>query len=63
MPPPHGALALAFAAIALDARGVAGFFYHSRMLARVHLVTLGWLTASILGSLYMVWLQTVPGSD
>lgn len=50
----HAALALAFAAIALDPRGVSGFFYHARMLAIVHLVTLGWITASILGSLYIV---------
>jgi hypothetical protein len=50
----HAALAVAFAAIAVDPRGVAGFFYHPRMLAIVHLVTLGWITASILGSLYLV---------
>jgi hypothetical protein len=50
----HGALALAFGAVALDPRGVSGFFYHSRMLGIVHLVTLGWITASILGSLYLV---------
>src|SRR3954469_20234319 len=50
----HVALAIAFAAVALDPRGVSGFFYHSRMLAIVHLVTLGWITASILGSLYVV---------
>lgn len=50
----HVALALAFAAVAADPRGVAGFFYHARMLAIVHLVTLGWITASILGSLYIV---------
>ncbi len=50
----HAALATAFAAVALDARAVSGFFYHSRMLALVHLVTLGWITASILGSLYIV---------
>lgn len=50
----HAALALAFAVIAADPRGVAGFFYHSRMLGIVHLVTLGWITASILGSLYVV---------
>jgi len=50
----HIALALAFAAIAFDPRGVAGFFYHSRMLAIVHLVTLGWITACILGALYIV---------
>lgn len=50
----HVALALAFGAVALDPRGVSGFFYHSRMLGIVHLVTLGWVTASILGSLYIV---------
>ncbi len=50
----HIALAIAFAAVAADPRGVAGFFYHARMLAIVHLVTLGWITASILGSLYLV---------
>jgi len=33
---------------------VAGFFYHPRMLAVVHLVTLGWITSSILGALYWV---------
>ena len=50
----HIAFALACLAVALDPRGVSGFFYHSRMLAIVHLVTLGWITASILGSLYIV---------
>ncbi|MBI4485840.1 MAG: hypothetical protein HY655_07505 [Acidobacteria bacterium] len=50
----HVALAAAFAAVAADPRGVAGFFYHARMLAIVHLVTLGWISASILGSLYVV---------
>jgi hypothetical protein len=50
----HVALAVAFAAVALDPRGVSGFFYHARMLGVVHLVTLGWITASILGSLYIV---------
>ena len=50
----HAALALAFGSVALDPRGVSGFFYHARMLAIVHLVTLGWITASILGSLYIV---------
>jgi hypothetical protein len=50
----HVAFALACLAVALDPRGVSGFFYHSRMLAIVHLVTLGWITASILGALYVV---------
>lgn len=50
----HVALAIAFAAVAADPSGVAGFFYHSQMIGIVHLVTLGWITASILGSLYIV---------
>jgi len=50
----HGALLLAFAAVARDPRGIAGFFYHPRMLGIVHLVTLGWITGSILGTLYIV---------
>ncbi len=50
----HLALALAFAAIVADPGRVAAFFYQPRMLAVVHLVTLGWITASILGSLYLV---------
>jgi hypothetical protein len=50
----HAALVLAFALIALDPAGVAGFFYHARMLAIVHLITLGWISVSILGSLYIV---------
>jgi hypothetical protein len=50
----HAALILAAAAVAFDPRAVSGFFYHSRMLAIVHLVTLGWITSSILGSLYLV---------
>lgn len=50
----HVALVFAFAAVVLDPRGASGFFYHARMLAILHLVTLGWITASILGSLYLV---------
>lgn len=50
----HAALTSAFAAIAWRPEMVGGFFYHPRMLAVVHLVTLGWITASILGSLYIV---------
>src|SRR3954468_15294823 len=50
----HASSALASLAVALDPRGVSGFFYHARMLGIVHLVTLGWITASILGALYMV---------
>ena len=47
-------LLTALAAIAVDPRGVSGFFYHPRMLAVVHLVTLGWITGSILGAIRIV---------
>jgi hypothetical protein len=50
----HLCLATAFAAVALDPHGAAGFFYHPRMVALVHLVTLGWITSSILGAVYMI---------
>jgi hypothetical protein len=50
----HAALVTAFAALTIDPRAFSGFFYHARMLAAVHLVTLGWITMSILGSLYIV---------
>lgn len=48
------ALLTALLAVAVDPTAVAAFFYHARMLAVVHLVTLGWLTCSIVGSLYIV---------
>lgn len=50
----HLCLACAFAAVVLVPMAVAGFYYHPRALAVVHLVTLGWITASILGALYMI---------
>ena len=50
----HLCLATAFAVVALDPSGVGGFFYHPPMLAVVHLVTLGWISGSILGSIYIV---------
>ncbi|MFP5286348.1 MAG: hypothetical protein ACLGI9_11475 [Thermoanaerobaculia bacterium] len=40
--------------MALDPRGVGGFYYHPKMVAVVHLVTLGWITSSILGAVYMI---------
>jgi hypothetical protein len=46
-------LAMAFAALIWDPRGAAGFFYHARLAGIVHLVTLGWITMSILGALYV----------
>ena len=40
--------------VAVDPAGIAGFFYHPRMLAVVHLVTLGWIGGSVLGSIHIV---------
>ena len=50
----HLCLLTAFVALAVVPRSLAGFFYHPKMLAVVHLVTLGWITSSILGALYMI---------
>lgn len=50
----HLSLALAFTVMLVDPRGVVGFYYHPVMVAVVHLVTLGWITGSILGALYLV---------
>lgn len=50
----HAALALACALGLAWPRAVAGFFYHSWMLALVHLVTLGWITFSIFGAFFIV---------
>jgi FtsP/CotA-like multicopper oxidase with cupredoxin domain len=50
----HASLAAACAAVLWSPRAVAGFFYHARMVGIVHLVTLGWITFSILGAVYIV---------
>lgn len=50
----HAALAVACALAALFPVAVAGFFYHSRTAALVHLITLGWITFSIFGAFYIV---------
>jgi hypothetical protein len=49
----HLALALAFLAIALEPWRFMGFYYHPKMLAVVHLVTLGWITGTTLGLSYV----------
>jgi len=49
----HAALAFALVVPALEPASVAGFFFHPRMFAVVHLVTLGWITTSIFGALYI----------
>lgn len=50
----HVSLALAFLVTAWNPHAVAGFFYHSRIVAIVHLVTIGWIAMSMLGSVYIV---------
>ena len=47
-------LATAFLTLAITPQSVGGFFYHPKMLAVVHLVTLGWISSSILGALYLI---------
>src|SRR5262245_37340987 len=50
----HLSLALAFLFAGCWPRAVAGFFYHSWLIGLVHLVTLGWISFSILGACYIV---------
>jgi len=50
----HCCLATVFLLAAWNPLSVAGFYYHPRLIALVHLVTLGWISASILGSIYMI---------
>lgn len=50
----HLSLLAALGVIAFDPRGVSGFFYHPRLLGVVHLLTLGWITGSILGAIRVV---------
>jgi hypothetical protein len=50
----HGCLFVALAALALEPAELGGFYYHPRLIALVHLVTLGFITSAILGALYLV---------
>ncbi len=50
----HLCLAAGLLLAALEPEAIAGFFYHPRMFAVVHLVTLGWITTAILGATYVV---------
>ena len=50
----HAGLAGALATLALDPSLPGASFYHPRFVALVHLLTLAWITGSILGSLYIV---------
>ena len=53
----HVSLALAFLFAGCWPEAVAGFFYHSWLIALVHLVTLGWISFSIVGAFYIVALS------
>lgn len=50
----HACLFAALLMMSLRAEELGGFYYHPRLIAVVHLVTLGFLTSSILGALYLV---------
>jgi hypothetical protein len=50
----HACLVTALVTLALDPGGLGGFYYHPRLIALVHLVTLGFITSAILGALYLV---------
>jgi hypothetical protein len=50
----HACLASALAVLVADPALPGAFVYHPRALAVVHLVTLGWISGSILGALYIV---------
>jgi hypothetical protein len=50
----HGCLALAFGILLARPDLPGGMVYHPRMIAVVHLVTLGWISGSILGAFYIV---------
>jgi hypothetical protein len=50
----HVCILTALVTLALDPAGLGGFYYHPRLIALVHLVTLGFITSAILGALYLV---------
>jgi hypothetical protein len=50
----HAGLAAAFAVLAFDPHLPGAYFLHPRMVALVHLVTLAWISGSILGAFYIV---------
>ena len=45
---------LAVSVVAIDPVSVTGYFYHPLMIGVVHLVTLGWISGSILGACFIV---------
>src|SRR5687767_12420821 len=50
----HVSLAAALAVLVASPALPGGFFYHPRMIALVHLLTIGWISGSILGATYIV---------
>ena len=50
----HASLLAAALIVAAEPALLAGAFYHPRLLAAVHLVALGWISATILVALYLV---------
>jgi hypothetical protein len=50
----HAGLALALIVLAVQPDLPGAYFFHPRMVAIVHLVTLDWISGSILGALYIV---------
>ncbi len=50
----HLSLAGALLTLALRPETAGAFFFHPKMVALVHLLTVGWLTGSILGAFYIV---------
>jgi hypothetical protein len=50
----HACLAAALGILVVNPSLPGGFFLHPRMAAVVHLVTLGWISGSILGAFYIV---------
>ena len=50
----HAGLATALLALVIDPALAGVSFYHPKMIALVHLLTLAWLSGSILGSFYIV---------
>ena len=46
--------ALALLGMIFYAQDLTGFYYHPRILALTHLITLGWISGNILGTLYIV---------
>ena len=50
----HASMLLAVAVVAFDPVSLTGFFYHPLMIGVVHLVTLGWISGSIIGALFII---------